>query len=306
MQKAFDTVNRDCLMYKLANIGICGPMYKAIKSLYDNVLCSVRVNGAHTEWFDVELGVKQGCILSPTLFSIFINDLAVEIKELGLGVDIGQIKLSILLFADDIALIADSPEALQTMLNTLSEWCKKWRLSINVEKTKVVHFRPHSVVKIDFNFECLDSTIQVIEQYKYMGLMLNEYIDKGAIAKSVAKSANRALGLLIAKHKAFGGMPHNVFSKLYDSLVVPVIEYAAAVWGNNDFSCINSVQNRACHFFMGVSKFTPNSAVHSDMGWKSTVHKQHLCIARLWHRLSNMDQYRVVSQVFWYSKERAH
>jgi hypothetical protein len=136
--------------------------------------------------------------------------------------------------------------------------------------------------------------------------MLNGYIDMEAIAKSVAKSANRALCLLIEKHKAFGIMPHNVFRKLHEYLVVPVIEYAAAVWGINDFSCFNSVQNRACLFFMGVSKLTPNCAVHGDLWWKSSVHRQHLYTARLWHRLSNMDEYRVASQVLWYSKEKAH
>ncbi len=60
--------------------------------------------------------------------------------------------------------------------------------------------------------------------------MFNEHLDKNMMAKSVAKSANRALGLLIAKCKDLGGMPHEVFTKLYDSLVAPVIEYAAAIW----------------------------------------------------------------------------
>ncbi len=80
--------------------------------MYENVSCSVRVNGLMAERFDVELGVKQGCILSPTLFSIFVNDLAGEIKDLNAGIDIDGYNLSILLFADDIALIADSQQAL--------------------------------------------------------------------------------------------------------------------------------------------------------------------------------------------------
>ncbi len=56
-----------------------------------------------------------------------------------------------------------------------------------------------------------------------LGLMFNEYLDKNMMAKSVVKSSNRALGHLIAKCKAFGGMPHDVFTKLYDSLVAPVM-----------------------------------------------------------------------------------
>ncbi len=73
-----------------------------------------------TERFDVELCVKQGCVLSPTLFSIFVNDLAWDIK-LRVGIDIDEYNLSILLFADDTALIADNPQSLQTMLDTVTD-----------------------------------------------------------------------------------------------------------------------------------------------------------------------------------------
>ncbi len=73
--------------------------------------------------------------------------------------------------------------------------------------------------------------------------MFNEHLDKNMMAKSVAKSANRTLGLLIAKCKALGGMPHDVFNKLYDTLVAHVIEYAAAIWGHKEISFINTVQN---------------------------------------------------------------
>ncbi len=305
MQKAFDTVHHTCLLDKLRSIGICGNMYLAIKTLYEGVSSSVRINGHYTEWFDVESGVKQGCILSPSLFSIFINDLAVEIKDLRLGIDIDDYKLSILMFADDIALIADTPESLQSMLDVVSAWCHRWRLCINADKTKVVHFRIPSVQRTGFQFNCSNSVIEVTNSYKYLGMTLNEHLDKSLVAKSFAKSANRALGLLIAKHIAFGGMPHNVFTKLYDSLVAPVIEYAVAIWGHRDYSCISAVQNRACRFFMGLSKFAPNSAANGDMGWKSSLHRQRVCIVRAWLRFINMDTDRLASKVFWYSYRTA-
>ncbi len=66
------------------------------------------------------------------------------------------------------------------------------------------------------------------------------------MAKMVVKSAGRALGLLIVKCKASGGS-YYVYTKLYDALVQPVIDYRAGIWGTKDFSYINSVQHRACH-----------------------------------------------------------
>lgn len=86
------------------NIGINGKMFDAIVSLYSDVECSVRVNNMYTDSFAVQQGVKQGCNLSPTLFSIYINDLANDIKNSNLGIDIDNYIVGILLYADDIVL----------------------------------------------------------------------------------------------------------------------------------------------------------------------------------------------------------
>ena len=68
-------------------------------------------------------------------------------------------------------------------------------------------------------------------------------------AKIVAQSANRALGLLIAKSKSIEGFPIQAFTKQFESTVVPVILYEASIWGNDDYSCINAVQHREARFF---------------------------------------------------------
>ena len=75
-KKAFDTVNKDCLWFKLMRIGIKGKFLNAVQSLYVDMSCTVNVNNHHTVWFTVSQGVKQGCVISPTLFSVYVNDLA--------------------------------------------------------------------------------------------------------------------------------------------------------------------------------------------------------------------------------------
>lgn len=133
-KKAFDTVQRHCLWYKLISLGINGKILKAVQSLYEDVKCAVKVNEYLTPFIDVQQGVKQGCKLSPTLFSLYINDLAKEIKQMNLDVDIDDYQLSILMYADDVALIVPDVESLQRMLTKLHDWCSKWRLSVNSEK----------------------------------------------------------------------------------------------------------------------------------------------------------------------------
>ena len=87
-KKAFDSVNRDLMFFKLASIGIYGRMYRAIASLYINPMSRVVLNEEETDFFSCPIGVKQGDCLSPTLFAIFLNDLAVQIKEAGLGINL--------------------------------------------------------------------------------------------------------------------------------------------------------------------------------------------------------------------------
>ena len=109
-KKVFDRVDRSLLWLKLSRIRFHGRIVDAVKSLYSHVNSAVRINGYHTDWFPVDLGVKQGCLLSPLLFAIFINDLADQIKQLGLGLPYGDDTLSILLYADDIVLLADTEQ----------------------------------------------------------------------------------------------------------------------------------------------------------------------------------------------------
>ena len=69
-------------------------------------------------------GVKQGDALSPLLFSLYVNELTLALNQAGLGVHVGNENVSILLYADDIVLLASSPENLQLMLDIVLDWCK--------------------------------------------------------------------------------------------------------------------------------------------------------------------------------------
>ena len=101
-------------------------------------------------------------------------------------------------------------------------------------------------------------------------------------------------------------MPFKVFTKLYDSLVWPVISYGAAIWGTKSYSCINAVQNRALRFFLGTGKYTPNAAICGDMGWQPPLVKQWKCICNTWDRLKRIPDDRLNKRVFVWSYSNAN
>ena len=109
-----------------------GKMWRVVRNLYYEVRSCVRLGEEKTDWFSLEVGLRQGCILSPILFSVFIDGLAEEVKKVG-GAKYGEeIVLSLLLFADDIVLVAENEEMLQRMLDVVYKYSRKYRFTIEI------------------------------------------------------------------------------------------------------------------------------------------------------------------------------
>ena len=106
-------------------------MLSACWGLYKDVSACERVNGMCTDWFNVNTGVRQGCSLSTILFNLFMNDLAIMLKNMHKGIEIDDENICILLYADDIVLIAKNENDLQDMLTMLNTWCVRNEMGIN-------------------------------------------------------------------------------------------------------------------------------------------------------------------------------
>ena len=150
-QKAFDSVDRTLLLFKLSKIGIFGKFYGAISAMYSNPRSRVILNEHETAFFECPIGVKQGDCISATLFAIFINDLAEEIKQTGVGLNLNlnvanvnldeSLLMNILMYADDIVLLTEKETDMQFLLHLVEIWCSKWRLEVNLTKTNIMHVR---------------------------------------------------------------------------------------------------------------------------------------------------------------------
>ena len=258
LEKAFDRVDRNLLFFKLRSLGFGGKLYQAIKSIYHTCKARININGYLTTEFSSEFGVRQGDSLSPTLFGLFINDLAHEINTSGHGIKItNNFKINMLMYADDLAIISESEEDLQNMLDSLHEWCTKWCMRVNVNKTKIVQFRCKSQSATNKQFLYGNKHVEVVSKYKYLGLILDEYLDYNTTATALAGSAGRALGSVCSKYKKLKGLGYQTFTNMYNSGVVPIMDYCSGVSGCQNFGKIDTVQNRALRFYLGVHKFHP-------------------------------------------------
>ena len=118
------------------------------------------------------------------------------------GCDGREVGVPALAFADNIALVAPTPNALQSMLTTLDEWC----IAINISKTKIMHFRKKRQPCSTFNFMCSNLKIEYCSEYKYLGLWIN---DISMMVDRVCLATRKTLGALIAKYKDMGSLHYD-------------------------------------------------------------------------------------------------
>ena len=105
---------------------------------------------------------------------MFIDDLVQKLKEKGLGVSCGNnCNVTSLLYADDIVVTATSEQNLQSLIDTVSEWCDDWKMKLNTSKTKIIHFRRNlkNKPRSSFHFQFKTENIEYVSQYKYLGLV---------------------------------------------------------------------------------------------------------------------------------------
>ena len=299
MKKAFDWVDRDLLFFKIMHhFNIKGKMYNAIVSLYSNSSACVKLNDMRTDWFDISSGVKQGDTLSPTLFDMYLNDLATDVKSLNVGVDIDGYNISILLYADDVVLIAPDEASLQMQLNTVYQWCRKWRMLVNEDKTQIVHFRPTSHTVTDFRFMYGNHELSIVTSYKYLGVYFDEHLTFISNANALSGSASRAMGLLRYKLKFLKKCGCSTYTKLFSSYICPILDYCAGIWGMKAFDGLERVQLNALRYFLGVHKYAANDFLLGEAGWISCHARHQLAALRLWNRLINLPSFRVTTGVF--------
>ena len=177
--KAFDSVIHHQLFNVLIEMGFPRHLVSLIAKLYDNQKATIRWNGDHCDFFNIDKGVRQGCILSPHLFSIYTEQLMREADLDNDGVKISGERLSNLRYADDTALLADNFENMCSVLNKVNDAGERSGLKLNAKKTKVMHINGKSDPDPIF---INGVNLEYVSDMKYLGSIKEE---NGSCSKDV-------------------------------------------------------------------------------------------------------------------------
>ena len=263
-KKAFDTVPRDNLWKRMEELQVPLEYMHAVARLYEQVICQIRMGGSLSDTLSSDIGVKQGCPLSPTLFGLCIDRLEHMVhehahKEGITNVLIGNAVLLLLLYADDVVLFTHSVEDAQKMMEALKAFCAHSGLEVNKQKTKIMLVKTRRTEQplIMYNEIPLES----VENFKYLGLEISANYKWHGCAMRRLEAGKRA-------YYAFENMCNHGNIKswtlkkyLFDALVIPVILYGVEVWGgsisNSTWKDFEGVQKRFLTTFLKVKSQTP-------------------------------------------------
>lgn len=258
---AFDRVPRGALIYKLEALGISTKVVNLLRNIYRNTKSSVWTGNELSESFETFTGVKQGCLLSPLLFSLYLNDLH---ENLGGGLMIDGVNVRVLLYADDIVLLSDDIKVMQDMVKNLEIYCDQWNMELNLMKSQMMVFRKGGRLSANEKIIYKERYIEIVNEYTYLGVILTPQM---VFKKHVTKRSISAKNSINATWSSFlnkNDISLEVKWKLFQSVCRSIQSYAAEIWGCWLFDEVDALQRYFLKRILKLPDFTPNYALNLE------------------------------------------
>jgi hypothetical protein len=302
VRSAYDTVWRNGLLYRLHECGVSGRMFTLIKSMLALTVRRVVIQGSNSSNFSPQLGLPQGAVLSPLLYALFVNPLAVNLNALNLGVEVYERRVSVLLYADDLVLLADNAEDLQRMLNCAAEFAKKWRFSFNPKPTKSEVVVIPLPVEHNFRFNLSNASLPVSGRYKYLGLQVGDDESLAAHVDKIVGNAKARMRVLWYASRGRAPLRIDTALHLFRTMVQPILEYAGGIWSpfcsSRMLTALDSVQIKFGKLLLRL----PNSTAHAYVMRELSLQPMQKRLLKLqlyfFSHLANLSSQRLAGYIF--------
>ena len=260
----------------------------------------VKSKGMLSESFHSDVGVRQGDPASPILFKLFINDIGSYIGEEN-APTLNGMKLSHLLYADDIVLLADNEKQLQKAVKGVEKFCNDWSLKVNTDKTKVMVFDKSGKMS-NPNITYNGIELEVVDRYKYLGIQFHISGKFDVARQDLADRSLKAMHLLTSYFKHIQPS-YKTCMHLFDRMVKPVMMYAADICGakvTRYSSLYKEMRDnvfekchlRFCRYVLGVNRRTPVIGIYGDTGRYPMYLSALTAYLKYWYRLSESDKHQ--------------
>ena len=260
LARAFDTVNVDILLRKLSKYGITGNALAMFSSYLSNRKHRLKYKECISGAQDIVCGVPQGSVLGPILFLLYINDLPFVCND-------GKF----LLFADDTAILY-SARSLSALQHTVSRsfpkvltWLHANRLSLSTSKTFYQLYSPSSNVSTDLTILANGVRLQRAATVKYLGVLVDEDLKFKSHINKVSNIICRNTGI-IGRAKFL--LNRKLLILLYNSLILPYLNYCLIIWGSNFETNLQPVviaQKRAIRVIAGAGRASHSSPLFREL-----------------------------------------
>ncbi|GFN78993.1 endonuclease-reverse transcriptase [Plakobranchus ocellatus] len=253
-KKAFDRVWHEALWSTMRKYNINSNLIGVIENLYDAATSAVFCNKNIGDWFRTTVGVRQGCLLSPTLFNIFLERIMTDALEDHCGTSIGGISITNLRFADDIDGLAGNECEVASLVEQLDKASSNFGMEISAEKTKIMtNSKEPSKKETKINGQILES----VTKFKYLGSIISDEGSKPEILSRIAQTT-----AALTKLKPIWNNKSIAISsmiRLLRSLVMSIFLYACESWTlNADIERrIRAMEMRCYRRLLGISKIIP-------------------------------------------------
>jgi hypothetical protein len=260
-KKAFDRVNHWTLFKKLIERGAPVHIVKLLKYWYQHQQCSIKWGSSVSNPFQTTNGIRQGGLLSPLLFNVYVDSLHDQLSLSGVGCHIGDCCINAISYADDMVLLAPHVEALQMMLNVCEAEAATLDIEYNTSKTVCMLIRPEDMQRFPFrkNSVLNGTLLEYVDTFPYLGqLITKNHSDNAAISKQTRK-LNAVGNQLVRK---FNFCTTDVKVQLFKTYCYPI--YCNALWSNFTRATVSKLRvsyNDIFRRLVGVPRRTSASLV---------------------------------------------